>query len=232
MICDAVAVVERGELRPGVEPQHVAARDQQYVALYVYLTSLRVLLVTGSDVLQLHTGTRLASLNDGNGVEITKEGVADLLVTVSDGTELSIDLHDAATLGDVVAQINAANPAKLAAAIAADGRRLQLTNFSGGTGAFSVANGVASSTADLGIATDAAGRDVHRRTTHCGPARFLAVAAARRARSRTSRITVTDRNGASDVLDLSGAETFADVVEFIDSADEVTPRSTPHTTAS
>lgn len=174
--------------------------------------------ITGSDVLQLYAGTRLASLNDGNGVEITKEGVADLLVTVSDGTALSIDLHDATTLGDVVAQISAARPTKLSASIAPDGRRLQLTDVSGGAGAFSVANGVASSTADdLGITTNAAGA-----ATFAGERLIAGLQDSLLSRLRGGQglgglgeITIIDRNGAVDAVDLSGAETLAEVVELI-----------------
>ena len=79
------------------------------------------------------------------------------VATLADGTELSIDLVDAVTLGDVIKQINAANPAKLSAAISDDGRRLELTDLTAGGGGFSVANGAASSAAeDLGLVASAA----------------------------------------------------------------------------
>ena len=41
-------------------------------------------------------------------LQINKQGVVDLDVTLSDGSSLGIDLHDADTLGTVIEQINAA----------------------------------------------------------------------------------------------------------------------------
>jgi flagellar hook-associated protein 2 len=176
---------------------------------------------TGGDVLRLHAGTKLAALNDGNGVELTKAGVADLAVTLADGTELSIDLHDATTLGDVVSQINAANPSKLSAAIAADGRRLQLTDLSGASGAFRVENAAASSAASaLHLAAEVSGSATISGGRLMGGLRDTLLSSLRGGDGIgvLGQITITDRAGVASAVDLSGAETVGDVVALINAA--------------
>ena len=87
---------------------------------------------TGADILTLHDGTKLSFLNDGNGVPLAAGN--DLQISLADGTTLSVDLGDATTLGEVLDALNAANPAKLSASIAADGKRLELTDLTAGSG--------------------------------------------------------------------------------------------------
>lgn len=48
--------------------------------------------VTGGDILKLHAGLGLSQLNDGSGVGFRKE-LADLNVTLRDGTSLQLDFH-------------------------------------------------------------------------------------------------------------------------------------------
>jgi flagellar hook-associated protein 2 len=175
----------------------------------------------GGDVLTLHANTKLSELNDGNGVEITEEGVVDLFVTLSDASELSIDLHDAVTLGDVVEQINAADPDKLVAAISADGRRLELTDLTGGVGDFSVANGAASTAAqELGIAAEVSGSATITGGRLIAGLRdtLLASLNGGQGLGDLGDVEITDRDGGSDTVDLSGAETLGDVVELINAS--------------
>jgi flagellar hook-associated protein 2 len=176
---------------------------------------------TGADVLRLHAGTRLSSLNDGNGVEVSKEGVADLEVTLRDGTQLNIDLHDVRTIGDVLEQINATDSDKLKAAISAAGRRIELTDLTAGGGAFSVESGVASTTAeDLGIAANVGGAG-----TLTGDRLISGLQDSLLSRLRGGEgvgelgdISITDRNGDVTLVDLSSAETLDDVVDLLNSA--------------
>jgi flagellar hook-associated protein 2 len=175
---------------------------------------------TGSDVLRLHAGSKLTSLNDGNGVALSGEGVVDLEVTLSDGSELSIDLFDAATLGDVIEQINAADPAKLSAAISADGRRLALADLTSGAGDFAVANGAASTAAeDLGVAgtTDGATLTGGRLVAGLRDT-LLASLHGGRGLGPLGVIGIANRAGGADSVDLSSAETLGDVVELINAS--------------
>ena len=128
---------------------------------------------TGSDIFALYTGTQLARLNDGNGV-LLRDEVDDIEVTLADESTLSIDLAGATTLGEVVDAINAADEAKLTAAISSDGRRLELIDLTSGAGAFavtSVGNGTAAE--DLGLTTTASGGSNHRRAAHQRAKRHL-----------------------------------------------------------
>jgi flagellar hook-associated protein 2 len=175
---------------------------------------------TGTDVLQLYSGTTLSTLNDGNGVAIAAAGVNDVEIQLSDGTALQIDLAGAATLGDVVAKINAASPAKLAASIAADGSRLQLADTSGGAGTFSVANGAASTAAqDLGIAGAGAGGVIVGQRLVAGLRdSLLGSLHGGQGLGPLGEISIADRSGAADTVDLSSAETLGDVIDLINAS--------------
>lgn len=175
---------------------------------------------TGADVYQLYGGLSLTRLNDGNGVELTGTGVDDLNATLSDGSELAIDLGEAAALADVLEAINAADPAKLSASISSDGNRLELTDLTGGSGNFSVANSVTGNAAvDLGIAGTTSGTTIagHRIVSGLGGTLLSRIDGGSGAGS-LGLINVTDRSGAADTIDLSGAETLADVVDLINAS--------------
>jgi flagellar hook-associated protein 2 len=182
---------------------------------------------TGADVLRLHTGTRLATLNDGNGVQISKEGVVDLDIDLADGSSLAIDLKDASTLGDVITQINAANPAKLSAAISSDGNRIELTDLTTGSSDFVVANGAASTMAtDLGIAATTSGATIAGERLISGLRdTLLSSLNGGQGLGTLGEIQLTDRDGVTATVDLEAAETLGEVIDLINAA-------TPEVTAS
>lgn len=90
--------------------------------------------------------TLLADLNRGRGVLLNESG-SDLLVTLSDGTSVEVDLGGAETVQDVLDALNAAAPGSLLARLAAVGNGLELVDLTGGGGTFSVANVVGSGAA-------------------------------------------------------------------------------------
>jgi flagellar hook-associated protein 2 len=167
---------------------------------------------TGADVLSLHNGTKLSFLNDGNGVPLAAG--ADLLVSLADGTSLSVDLGSATTLGEVLDALNAANPAKLSAAIAADGNRLELTDLTAGAGTFAVAS-VGSGSADdaLGLTTTAVGDTLTGGRLVSG-LRDTLVSSLRGGEGlgTLGLIDVTNRDNIASTVDLSGAETLAEII--------------------
>jgi len=175
---------------------------------------------TGADVFRLHAATKLTSLNDGNGVQISAAGVADLDIQLSDGTALTIDLAGAATLGDVLTKINAASPAKLSATIAADGNRLQLTDLSGGAGDFTISDGVAGTTAsDLGIAGTAAGATLAGERLASGLRdTLLSTLNGGNGLGDLGEIDITDRAGVTTTVNLAAAETLGDVIRLINNS--------------
>lgn len=175
---------------------------------------------TGGDVYELFAGLRLSRLNDGNGVELTGAGVDDIDVTFSDGTEVAIDLGDASTLSDVLEAINAADPTRLSAAISGDGNRLELTDLTGGSGDFEVANAVTGSAAtELGIAGSTAGATITGGRLVSGLGGTLLSRLGGGAGLGTlGVIDVTDRNGGADSIDLSSAETLDDLLDLINAS--------------
>ena len=171
---------------------------------------------TGSDILTLHDGALLSTLNDGNGVRLRPE-VADLEVTLADDTTLSIDLGDARTLGQVVDAINAADETKLSASISADGNRLELTDLTSGATTFSVESaGVGTAAEDLGLTNAAAGNTITGSRLISGlQDTLLSSLQGGQGFEGLGTIDITDRSGASASVDLSIAGTLGEVVTLI-----------------
>ena len=170
---------------------------------------------TGNDVFKLHTGTKLTTLNDGNGVRLTSGN--DIQVNVADGSTVSIDLGNALTLGDVLSAINAASPAKLSAAIDADGNRLTLTDLTSGGGTFAASSvGTGTAAKDLGLTTTAAGGTITGRRLVSG-LRDTLVSSLKGGQGlgTLGTINITNRNNVSSVVNLAGVETLSGIIDAI-----------------
>ncbi len=176
---------------------------------------------TGADVYGIHAGTKLAKLNDGNGVR-TIEGVDDLFFTIADGTtDLSIDLHDANNIGDVVEAINedASLTGKVSAAISSDGNRLEITDLTAGGGAFTITSGTTGSSAeDLGLTAAASGGVITGQRLISGLRDTLVSSLNGGQGVQLGSISIFDRNGDDASIDLSGAETLTDVIATINAS--------------
>jgi flagellar hook-associated protein 2 len=169
----------------------------------------------GQDVFRLGTATTLASINDGNGVALSTGN--DLQITVRDGTTIDVDLGSATTIGEVLTAINAANPAKLSASIAADGNRLQLSDLTAGGSTFQVQNvGSGSAATDLGLTAAAAGGTLTGSRLISG-LRDTLVSRLRGGEGlgTLGEIDFTNRNNVTSTVNLAGAETLSDVVDAI-----------------
>ncbi|MEM9353553.1 MAG: flagellar filament capping protein FliD [Planctomycetota bacterium] len=171
---------------------------------------------TGSDIFDLYSGTKLSELNDGNGVRIV-EGTDDFTITVSDGTEIDVDLSGDKTLGDVIASIEAAveeqGAGKLTAAIGT-GDRLVLTDATTGSGELTVTSNVGSAAAELGLTGPASGNTLTGDALASGLKDTLL--------SSLNGGAGFDQLGAIDIngtqIDLSTAETLGDVVDLINAS--------------
>jgi flagellar hook-associated protein 3 FlgL len=101
--------------------------------------------------------TKLSDLNYGAGVKVAGPGSAsggvDFIITLSDGTVMSIDVSGATTIGDVIDLINnnSDNNGKLTARLDTYGNGIELVDNSGGTGNMTVANSGSSAAIDLGL---------------------------------------------------------------------------------
>jgi flagellar hook-associated protein 2 len=175
----------------------------------------------GSDIVELGSGTSLDLLNDGRGVDFNKS-LADIEVNFRDGSAaLQIDFTNVSDLGDVIDTINAAAPTRLAAALSADGDRIELTDLtvdSGGT--FEVTSLFGGRTAeDLGLTGAAAGATISGDRLQAGLSGvLLSSLGGGYGLGALGQISLTDRNGATAVVDLSTAETLDDVVELINAS--------------
>lgn len=170
---------------------------------------------SGADVYSLHAGTKLSTLNDGNGVEIRAGN--DMQIALTDETTLQIDLGDAKNVGDVLTRLNAANPAKFSATIAADGKRIELTDLTVGSGTFAVTslNG-GKAAEELGLSVDSTGGTITGRRLASG-LRDTLVSSLRGGQGlgTPGQIDITNRNGVVSNVDLSGAETLGEIIAAI-----------------
>lgn len=176
----------------------------------------------GADIFTLHAGTKLTSLNDGNGVYITNgtAAVDDLIFDFADESgPIGLDLSGAETLGDVVDRINgsAALAGKVTAAIAPDGNRLLLTDLTTGAGSLSVANGVLSTAADdLGLSVAAVSGTITGERLTSGLRDTLLSSLNGGAGIETfGNLDITNRAGVSTTVDLTGVETLSELVNAI-----------------
>ena len=184
---------------------------------------------TGDDILSLSEDLDLRFLNDGNGVS-TDHVLADVAYELRDGTTGTIDFSpivagtskvDAeTTLGDVLEVVNGAAPGKLRLDIAADGDRLVLTDLTEGEGTFAVSSLYSSSAlADLGLDGPATGGAITGRRLVGGlQTVLLSSLNGGSGWGQLGSIQLTDRGGATDTVDVSGAETLEQVIEAINAA--------------
>lgn len=179
--------------------------------------------LTGSTITTVGGGTALSLLNGGTGVRTTNTG-DDLRITLRDGSEHTVDLTAAATLGDVLTAFEAVTTASggnFTATLNASGTGLTLSDASAGGSTFAVAAENGSRAAlDLGLL----GADYDADGTITGTdltgglegvllSRLNGGAGVER-----GEISITDRDGAASTVDLREASTIQDVIDAINDA--------------
>jgi flagellar hook-associated protein 2 len=184
----------------------------------------------GQDVVRLTDQTELATLNDGRGVRMIA-GLAEIQYTLRDGTTGNIDFspltgtdsstaEKETTLGEVVQRINETQPGKLKAEIAPDGDRLVLTDLTTGEQQFKLESMFGAETLqDLGL--DQASEDgviTGRRLVGGLQTVLLSGLQGGDGLGTLGGLQITDRNGQTATVDLSGAETVDDVIRQINDA--------------
>lgn len=185
------------------------------------LGSVAASTLTGTDVAKLAATSKLSHLNDGNGVG-NATGVADFRIALRDGTTLDVDLATSKTIQDALDKINlhASNGGKLTASVAGDGKRLTLTDNTGGGGTLSVTSlNQSSAAADLGILGNGSGATLNGKRVISG----LNTVLLRNLRGGAGIVTpgsvqFTNRAGATATVDFSSAVTIDDIVSGIDGA--------------
>jgi flagellar hook-associated protein 2 len=173
---------------------------------------------SGDDLAFLTNATRLSTIRDGRGLGLTSGN--DLSVTLKDGTSLTIDLNTTnapSTVGQLLSRINAANPAKFEARLSADGDGLEFLDKTTGSGSFNLSGNAAD---QLGLT----GRDGSTGTiatqrlqsTLQGP--LIDSLNGGRGIGSPGLIEITNRQGATTSVDLTGSIGLRDVIDRINQA--------------
>lgn len=177
----------------------------------------------GQDILRLFEQIDLNVLNDGAGISFSTS-LPEISYTLRDGSNGQIDFASQGTgeltLGEILQAIEEQSEGKIQADISPDGRRLVLTDTTTGTGTFTLTALYGSnSLVDLGLDTEAVDGVITGRRILSG----LRTVSLRSLNGGSGLgelglLSLTDRSGATDVVDLSAAETLEDVIEAINNA--------------
>jgi flagellar hook-associated protein 2 len=175
--------------------------------------------ITGQNVYEATASTALSQINDGNGIYAVGSSPA-LAITLSNGSTLNVGLSGAATVGNVLNDINNAtgNNGKLVASLVNGG--IQLTDNSGGSGTLTVAdeNG-ASATQALGLNVAASGNTISGQALVGGiNSVLLRNLNGGQGITQTGQIQLQDRTGQTATIDLTGAESLDQVINAINNA--------------
>ena len=177
--------------------------------------------LTGTGVVSIAVDTFLDTFNDGLGVR-TAAGLDDFRITRRDGVQINVNISSAQSVGDVLDAINnnAANAdGKLVASISADGAGITLADSTSGGGDLSVAalNGSCAAE-DLGILGSVSADTLSGKRVVAGLNTVLLRSLNGGAGVASGTIRITNRQGASADVDLSGAESLSQVVLAINAA--------------
>jgi flagellar hook-associated protein 2 len=178
----------------------------------------------GQDIVRLFDGLALSELRDGSGLSLRPE-LPDLSFTFRDGSTLDLDLDPSSTsapttLGELIDRLNAADPARLSAAIAADGKRIEVTDLTTGGGSFAVSSPLAGSLAEeLGFTDPAVGGTITSARLISGlKTTLLGSLSGGQGLGTLGTVNLTDRSGATASVNLAAAQTLDDVIAAINDA--------------
>ncbi|MGA3066323.1 MAG: flagellar filament capping protein FliD [Tepidisphaeraceae bacterium] len=175
--------------------------------------------LTGTDINTISTNTSLAQLNDGNGVGTTSAGQNDFLATLADGTNVSVSLNGATSVGDVLNDINTAGAGKLTAAINSQGTGIALTDNTTGSGTFTLtAENGSPALADLKLTSPAAGNSITGGPLIASLDSVLTSSLKGGSGIPLGFIAITNSLGSTTDVNLSNATSFSDIINDINNA--------------
>ncbi len=144
-----------------------------------------------------------------------------LLGSSANGTLTGKDIFFVDTLGDLTRIINSrpGNDGKLTASLAPDGSSIVLTDHTSGAGTFQLASlGGSKALDDLGLTTPPTGNTVQSHRLLAGLNTTLLRSLNGGRGVELGQVQLTDRAGATAVVDLAGAQTLQDVLDAINAA--------------
>ena len=174
---------------------------------------------TAGDVVTALAGDPTASLlftaqSDGAGTGLID--TTDIAVTTGGA---AVAAPNNPTVGDLLRKLNEVDPAKLEARISSDGLRLEFEDKTSGASAFEITSLFGGSTAeDLGIALSGSGVETGTRLIGGLKSSLLSSLNGGQGLGSLGALSITDRAGANASVDLSSAETLADVIDAINAA--------------
>jgi flagellar hook-associated protein 2 len=192
----------------------------------------------GQDLLSLYGNISLNALNDGMGVEVSPT-LPDIKYTLLDGTSGEIDFapgtntttgNPESTLQQLIDEVSTQSGGKLKLEIAADGKSLQLTDTTSGSGSFTLQSEYGSQALhDLGLDAGTVGGVVTVAGNVAAGARILGGLTTvslgslngGKGLGALGGITLTDRYGFSDTINLQNAQTLDDVIGEINASNTV-----------
>ncbi|MEM9345233.1 MAG: flagellar filament capping protein FliD [Planctomycetota bacterium] len=163
--------------------------------------------ITGEGRVPVNSSTLLADILQGAGPSTNIGSNGDIQITDKSGTSTFIDVNALTTVGDLVDRINNDGFLQVSAAIV--DRALVITDNSGGSGNFTIADGLGGATTAtaLGIAVDDDVTSV--RGIDLDPVGTP---------STSAEVTITDSLGNAATVDLTGARSVGDILDAINAA--------------
>lgn len=171
--------------------------------------------VTGSILQTVGRDTRLAVLNDGNGV--ANRSGADFKLTFGDTTSVDVDLGSATTIGQVIDAINTAGAGKVTAQTVPNSKNIRLVDNTGGEITVAALNN-SSTAADLGILGTSSGGTLDGSAIISRSGTVLLKSLKGGAGLTLGTISVQNRNGVTHSIDLSGAQTLQTALDVINNS--------------
>ena len=170
---------------------------------------------TGDDINFIGNSTRLSTLRDNRGIAFSAG--SELSVTLRDGTSLNIDTNLTKTptsVGQVLVNINAADPTKLEARIKSDGTGFELIDKTTGSGVFAATGSLADQFGFSGVSgTSGTILGARVQSTLQGP--LLSTLKGGKGIGTPESISITNRSGTNTNVSLTGAVSLRDVIDKI-----------------
>ncbi len=172
---------------------------------------------TGDDLLFLSNSTRLSTLRDGRGISMGFGN--EMSITLKDGSTVSVDLNGGSssppsTVGQLLTKLNATAPDQFEVRINASEDGFEIIDKTGGSGPLTVTGRLAN---ELGFSGkgDTAGTITGERvqSTLSGP--LLSTLQGGTGVGTPGSISITNREGSTTNIDLSGSESLRDVIDRI-----------------
>lgn len=199
--------------------------------------------ILGGSIRTVGRATALRTLNDGNGVSVSKTiGVSspDIKITTRDGTAVQVDLGDiyenivppgggaavptlkksaAADIGEVIDRINTAGGGKLIAGVNPSGTGLIISDTTAGAGSLTVEElGTGTTAKDLGILGSSALGQISGRRLIAGLNSTLSANLNGGAGLASGAFTVTGRDGVVRSFSVNTAGSVQDLIDSFGSA--------------